>query len=103
MVGAAIGSIFAGPLSDKIGRKPVILLADIFFTLGAATMAMAPEIWILMVGRVIVGLGVGIATQVVPVYLAEMSPPKIRGRLVAFNNLMVTSAQLMASIIAFLL
>lgn len=61
LIGAAVGSLFSGSLSDKIGRKPVILLADLLFTIGAILMATAKTIGMLMFGRVIVGLGVGIA------------------------------------------
>jgi MFS family permease len=64
----------AGPLADKIGRKTVIMVADLLFTAGAIIMAFSPTLTILMVGRIVVGLGVGIASMIVPVYLAEVSP-----------------------------
>ena len=63
-------------------------------------MAFAPEIYVLMIGRIIVGLGVGIASMVVPVYLSEVSPIKKRGEIVACFILAVTLGQLSASIIA---
>jgi MFS family permease len=103
LLGAAVGSLIAGTLSDKIGRKPVILLADILFTLGAIVMAISPTIAILMLGRVLVGLGIGIAAQIVPLYLAEIAPVEIRGRLIAFNTLMITTGQLIAVILVFIL
>ncbi len=74
LLGAFIGSLFAGVLSDQIGRKPVIIISDFLFTAGSLIMAFAPEIYVLMIGRIIVGLGVGIASMVVPVYLSEVSP-----------------------------
>ena len=61
LLGAAIGSLFSGILSDKIGRKKVIMIADLVFTLGALVMGFAPTIAVLMIGRVLVGLGVGMA------------------------------------------
>lgn len=64
----------AGPLADKIGRKKVIIVADLLFTAGAGIMAFSPTLEILMAGRIVVGLGVGIASMIVPVYLAEVSP-----------------------------
>ena len=82
----------AGPLADKIGRKAVIMVADFLFTVGAIVMAISPTIPILMVGRIIVGLGVGIASMIVPVYLAEVSPKQLRGTVVAANLLLVTFA-----------
>ena len=74
LLGAFIGSLFAGVISDQIGRKPVIIISDFLFTAGSLIMAFAPEIYVLMIGRIIVGLGVGIASMVVPVYLSEVSP-----------------------------
>lgn len=84
-LGAAVGSLVSGLTSDKYGRKKPIMFADILFTLGAILMAVAPTIPTLMVGRFLVGLGVGIAAQIVPLYLSEVAPVEIRGQLVAFN------------------
>ena len=90
LLGAFFGSILAGPLSDKIGRKPVIILADILFTIGSISMSFAQTIWFLMVGRLIVGLGVGFASMVVPVYLSEVAPPNVRGKIVASFVMAIT-------------
>ena len=92
LIGAAIGSLFSGSISDRIGRKNVILVADVLFTAGAALMAFAPTIAWLMVGRLIIGLGVGAASQIVPLYLSEVAPVEIRGKLVAFNVATITIA-----------
>ena len=62
LVGAAFGALFSGNISDRIGRKPVILVSDVFFTIGALIMAFAPTIGWLMIGRLIVGLGIGVAS-----------------------------------------
>lgn len=99
LVGAAIGSVVGGPSADKYGRKPTILLADFMFTMGCVIMATAPTIFILMIGRFVVGLGVGIAAMVVPIYLAEVSPNKVRGVIVNFNVIFITSGQFLALVI----
>lgn len=90
-LGAAFGSLVGGPFSDKYGRKPTIVLADLLFTLGALVMGMAPTIPVLLIGRVLVGFGVGIAAMVIPVYLSEASPCEIRGVLVTCNVLFITT------------
>ena len=69
----------------------MIILADILFTIGAIMMAVAPTIPFLMCGRVIIGLGVGIASLIVPVYLSEISPVEVRGTVVAFDVLLITT------------
>lgn len=61
LAGAAVGSLFSGTASDRWGRKKLIMFADILFTIGAIIMATAPSIAVLMLGRVFVGLGVGVA------------------------------------------
>ena len=62
MIGAAIGALFSGSISDKLGRKPVIIVADILFTVGSVIMAFAPSIPVLMIGRLTIGFGVGVAS-----------------------------------------
>ena len=103
LMGAAFGALFSGSISDKIGRKKVIIIADILFTIGAAVMALAPTVQVLMIGRLIIGVGVGAASQIVPLYLSEVAPIQIRGKLVAFNVTMIVFAQFLASILAFLI
>ena len=103
LLGAGIGSFFAGTLSDCYGRKPVIMVADVMFTIGSIIMGYAPSITMLIVGRVIVGLGVGIAAQIVPLYLAEISPQEIRGMMISFNVAMITIGQLLSCIFVYYL
>ena len=74
LLGAAIGALFSGTLSDQIGRKKVIIFADVLFTAGALVMATAPTIPVLMLGRLIIGFGIGIASQIVPLYISEVAP-----------------------------
>ena len=103
LIGAALGALLSGSISDRIGRKPVIMIADVFLTIGAALMAATPSIGLLMVGRFVMGVGIGAASQIVPLYLSEMAPVSIRGKLVTFNVMTITSAQLISSILAYLL
>ena len=103
MIGAAIGAFVSGIISDRIGRKPVILLSDVFFSVGSIVMAFASNVNTLIFGRVIIGVGVGIASQVVPLYLSEMAPVQIRGKIVAFNIIAVNGAQVLAGIMGFLM
>mmetsp|Transcript_12118 Transcript_12118/g.15476 ORF Transcript_12118/g.15476 Transcript_12118/m.15476 type:complete len:93 (-) Transcript_12118:198-476(-) len=92
MVGAAVGALFSGSISDNYGRKPVIILADVLFTVGSVTMALSPTIFYLIFGRFILGLGVGVASQIVPLYLSEVAPTEVRGKMVASNVLVITFA-----------
>jgi len=92
LIGAALGALFSGYFSDKFGRRPVIMVADILFTIGSIIMAIAPTIPILMVGRLVIGFGIGVASQIVPLYLSEVAPIEIRGKLVAFNVTVIAFA-----------
>lgn len=84
---ATITMLVAGPISDKIGRKKVLTYAAVFFAFSAITSALATEFWFFIMARMIGGIGVGAALIIAPMYIAEISPPKIRGRLVSFNQL----------------
>jgi len=100
LLGAFFGSLIAGPVSDAIGRKPVIMVADTLFALGSVTMALAETIPFLYVGRILVGMAVGAASMVTPVYLSEVSPIQRRGAVVACFVVAVTLGQLLSSGVA---
>jgi SP family myo-inositol transporter-like MFS transporter 13 len=87
-------------LSDRFGRKPIILFADVMFTLGSVMMYVAPTVNVLMAGRIVVGLGVGLASLIVPIYLSEVSPNEVRGTVIAVDLMIVTSGQFIASCIS---
>jgi sugar porter (SP) family MFS transporter len=84
---AAIGMLASGPLSDRLGRRPVLQIAAVLFALSAIASAAAPDYVTLVVARMLGGFGVGAALIVAPMYIAEMAPPASRGRFVSFNQL----------------
>jgi sugar porter (SP) family MFS transporter len=90
LVGAMIGSLLAGRLNDAIGRKKTLRLLALIFTVGALLTALSPNLVFFLVCRVIVGLGIGAAASVVPVYISEIAPSQLRGTLVTFNQLAIT-------------
>ena len=96
LIGAMVGAMACGPLSDRFGRRVVLLIAALIFTVGALVAALAPGVVTLVGGRLILGLAVGLASVVVPLYIAEMAPPDIRGALVTLNQLMITVGILLA-------
>lgn len=98
-VGAIVGALSAGRLSDWMGRKKVMITAGIFFALGSIEQAASQVVRELILGRVIVGLGVGMASMVVPTYLAECAPPAIRGQIVSINALLITGGQVVAYVV----
>ncbi|XP_068646335.1 inositol transporter 1-like [Aristolochia californica] len=99
LVGAIIGSAAGGWLNDVHGRKKATLSADLVFAAGAIVMAIAPDPYFLIFGRLLVGLGVGVASVTAPVYIAEASPAEIRGGLVSTNVLMITGGQFLSYLV----
>jgi len=90
LVGAMIGAIVAGRLSDKIGRKRTVLGTALVFIVGVALAAFTPTYPVLLLARIIIGLAVGSASMVVPLYIGEFAPPRVRGGLVSLNQLAIT-------------
>lgn len=88
--GSFLGSLVAGYVSDKIGRRPVIQIASCVWMIGAAIQCSVQNMGQLIAGRVISGIGIGFASSQVPVYVAELSPRHIRGRLVGLFQWSVT-------------
>jgi sugar porter (SP) family MFS transporter len=84
---ATLAMMLSGPISDRIGRRPVLRIAALLFAVSAIASALAPSFYWLVVARMLGGLGVGAALIIAPMYIAEMAPPESRGRLVSFNQL----------------
>ena len=99
LLGAMIGAAFAGRLSDVLGRRRLIIIAAVVFIAGALVCAFAPTVTVLIAGRVILGLAVGSAALVVPLYLSEIAPTEIRGAITSLNQLMVVGGILLAFIV----
>ncbi|CAI8598003.1 unnamed protein product [Vicia faba] len=99
LVGAIIGAATGGWINDIFGRKKAILSADVVFGLGSVVMAVAPDAYVLIFGRLLVGVGVGITSVTAPVYIAESSPSEIRGSLVSTYVLMITGGQFLSYLI----
>jgi len=101
--GAAIGAAMAGQLSDRFGRRFVILGAGLLFIAGAVISAMAQGVAVLMLGRFLVGLAIGVASMLTPLYLAEISPARDRGAIVSLNQLCITVGILVSYLVGFAL
>jgi MFS transporter, SP family, sugar:H+ symporter len=99
LLGAMLGAALAGPLSDRMGRKRLIMIAGITFTIGALAAAAAPSAWPLVAARFVIGLAVGSAALVVPLYLSEIAPTELRGRIASLNQMMIVVGILAAFIV----
>lgn len=95
-LGALIGGGAAGLTSDYTGRKAVLLLANVVFVAGALVQAAAHAVWSMVAGRFVVGLGVGLASCIAPLYIGELAPSRLRGRLVTVNAVACTLGQVIA-------
>ena len=84
---STLAMMTAGPISDRFGRKPVLSVAAVLFTVSAIASAIAPDYLTLVIARMVGGFGVGAALIIAPMYIAEIAPAGIRGRMVSFNQL----------------
>lgn len=99
VAGAIIGAAIGGWANDRFGRRASILVADFLFFVGAVIMASAPSPALIIVGRVFVGLGVGMASMTSPLYISEASPARVRGALVSTNGFLITGGQFLSYLI----
>jgi sugar porter (SP) family MFS transporter len=105
MFGAIFGGALAGQLSDRFGRRKMILAAAVVFMLGSILCGLAPQdgVIYLVIARIFLGLAVGAASASVPAYMAELAPARLRGRLSGLNQTMIVSGMLISYIMDFLL
>src|SRR3954470_1214271 len=103
LLGAVLGAIIAGWASEALGRRRSTLIAGCIYTVGALLCAFAPTVGVLIAARFILGLAVGCASFVAPMYIAELAPKRIRGGMVSFNQLAIVTGILIAYIVNFAL
>jgi SP family arabinose:H+ symporter-like MFS transporter len=96
LLGCIIGVFASGALSDRIGRKKVLTVSGFMFLVSALGCALAPGIGVLIAGRMIGGIGVGMASVIAPMYISEFAPATARGRMVAYYQLAITAGILVA-------
>jgi MFS transporter, SP family, galactose:H+ symporter len=103
LVGCMAGSVVAGSVADRIGRRSTLLGAGIVFFVGALVSALAPNEGALLCGRFIVGVGIGFSSVVAPLYISEVAPASTRGALVSLYQFAITVGILAAYIIDYAL
>lgn len=105
MLGAIFGGILAGRVSDKLGRRKMILISAIIFVVGSILSGIAPHDgnYFLIISRVILGIAVGASSALVPAYMSEMAPAKYRGQLSGINQTMIVSGMLISYIVDYFL
>jgi sugar porter (SP) family MFS transporter len=101
LLAAVVGALLGGPISDAWGRKKTLILAALIFGVGALVASFSPNLAVLVVARVLLGLAIGIASMIVPVYIAEIAPPRVRGALVSLQQFMITVGIMVSYLVSY--
>jgi MFS transporter, SP family, galactose:H+ symporter len=99
LLGAVAGALASGRVSDRIGRRAILGLLGVLFTVGIVITAVAGDYWTVVLGRLVMGVGVGGVSATVPTYLGEISPAHIRGRMLTLNQLLIVIGLLAAYLV----
>ena len=103
LVGCLVGAMVAGAAADKYGRKPLLTMSAVLFTVSAIGTGLFDDFTLFNIARFIGGVGIGVASALAPMYIAEVSPAEIRGRMVSLNQMTIVLGILAAQIVNMLL
>jgi MFS transporter, SP family, galactose:H+ symporter len=101
LAGGMVGPFVSGPLTDRLGRKKINIIAALVFVLGSILVAVASSVAVLIFGRLLLGLAIGIVASTVPLYIAEIAPKESRGTMVTFFQLAITLGILLSYVIGY--
>lgn len=100
-LGAVAGAVISGPVSDRYGRRPAIMLASVVFIIASFGCGLAPDETVLIIARLFLGVAIGATTQIVPVYVAELAPAERRGSLVSLFQMVFSLGLLVAFFVGY--
>jgi SP family sugar porter-like MFS transporter len=103
LVGCLVGAMVAGAAADRYGRKPLLMLSAVLFTVSAVATGLFNDFTLFNLARFIGGVGIGVASALAPMYIAEVSPAEIRGRMVSLNQMTIVLGILCAQVVNMLL
>ncbi len=103
LVGCLFGAMVAGAAADRYGRKPLLMLSAVLFTVSAVATGLFNDFTLFNIARFVGGVGIGVASALSPMYIAEVSPAEIRGRMVSLNQMTIVLGILAAQIVNMLL
>ena len=103
LAGCALGAAAVGPLSDRLGRKRALVVSAVLFIVSSIGTAIPQTFWLFVVFRFIGGIGIGAASMTSPMYIAEVSPARLRGRMVSLNQFAIVTGMLLVGVVNYLI
>ena len=103
LVGCLAGAMVAGAAADRYGRKPLLMLSAVLFTVSAVATGLFSDFTLFNIARFVGGVNIGVASALSPMYIAEVSPAEIRGRMVSLNQMTIVLGILAAQVVNMLL
>ena len=103
LVGCLFGAMVAGAAADRWGRKPLLTMSAVLFTVSAIGTGLFDDFTLFNIARFVGGMGIGVASALAPMYIAEVSPADIRGRMVSLNQMTIVLGILAAQVVNLLL